>query len=369
MPADLAATWRRIRGPLGRFSVELLPVLPFAVVLALATGLCVWVGAELANAYPSDAAPNGWNGAASFDAGVATMRPQLIIAATVPGLLLGLMSVRRFKIGLTGPLRAGALLAADLALIAVGVWFGAVIGRAGASKTSEEAFWAFTGAHGLLAASFYAIAVLSAVVLRTAPAIIAGITWVGYAAIYDNFLRWKALREMGLEGVRAGALPAWFYLAQAASPIALYRALLIVWHRGFRDYEERAVLEGAVLPPWMTPDTIGTLIAFVWVFLPLEAAWIVWSLRYNHDRKAIPIRNSAFFAPRPARGRILPRVGARPGAAPPNGPRIQDRRRTAWSGMVAVVTGRPQGDRQPAETESSPPNPADAASTDPSMKT
>jgi hypothetical protein len=351
MPIDVPATWRRIRGPAGRFVAETLPVLPFALILASALGFTVWVGAELANAYPSDAAPMGWKGAASFDAGVATMRPQLVLAATIPGLLWGLSSVRRFKIGLTGPLRSGALLLTDLVLLASASWLGAVIAREGAAKTSNEAFWAFTGTHGLLAASFYSLAVLSAVVLRTAPALIAGALWTGYAAVYDNFLRWKALREMGLAGLRAGALPGWFYLAQAASPIALYRALLIVWHKGFRDYEERAVLEGVTLPPWMTVDIIGSLIAFAWVLLPLEAAWIVWSLRYNHDRKAIPLRNSAFAPRRPVMGRLLPtRAASASGASSPSAHRV----RTAFAGVVSLVTGKDQAASDPKKVDVAP---------------
>ena len=352
MSTEVAATWRRIRGPLGRFGLDVLPVVPFAILLALALGFAVWVGAELSHAYPSEAAPHGWNGPANFDAGVATLRPQLVLAAAIPAILLGLMSARRFQVALTGPTRAGLLLAADLALIAIAAFFGAVIAREGASKTSNDALWAFVGAHALLAASFYALAVLSAVLVRRAPALLIGVLGTGYIAIYDSFLRWKALRDLGLEGLRAGALPAWFYAAQAASPISLYRALLIVWHKGFMDYEERAVLDGATLPPWMTVEILATLILFLWVLVPLELAWIIWTLRYNHDRKAIPLRNTAFGPPKPNVSRMVAtwRTGVATAAA-------KQRARAAWTGLTTIVTGRQQGRVPASRVEKTPKQP------------
>lgn len=338
MSGQAAATWRRIRGPLGRFGLDVLPIVPFAILLALALGLTVWVGAELSHAYPSEAAPNGWNGPANFDAGVSTVRPHLVLAAVIPAVLLGLMSCRRLKIGITGPVRAGLLLVSDLTLIAVAAWVGAIIAREGAAKTSNDAFWAFVGAHALLAASFYALAVLSSVIFRKAPALLIGLLATGYVAVYDNFLRWKALRELGLAGLRAGALPAWFYAAQAASPISLYRALLIVWHKGFMDYEERAVLSGATLPPWMTVEVLATLIIFMWVLVPLEVAWIVWTLRYNHDRKVIPLRNTEFG---PRRSGLAGMVSTWRSAAATTAAR--QRVRAAWTGISTVVKGRQTG--------------------------
>lgn len=335
MSTDAAATWRRIRGPLGRFGLEVLPMLPFVVLLSLALGFTVWVGAELSHSYPSDAAPHGWPGPANFDGGVATARPQLVLAAVIPGILLGLMSARRFRLGITGAARSGALILADVTLIATAAWLGAVIAREGAAKTSNDAFWAFTGAHALLAASFYALAMLSSVIFRKAPALMVGVMATGYVSMYDSFLRWKALRELGIVGLRAGLLPAWFFAAQAASPISLYRALLIIWNRGFMDYEEQAVLGNATLPSWMTPEILGTLFLFLWVLLPLELAWIVWTLRYNHDRKAIPLRNSRFSTPRPAMGRIVSATNA-----------AKLRARAVWSGLSTLVTSRPASAKQ-----------------------
>ncbi|HEX9815683.1 MAG TPA: hypothetical protein VGB18_01770 [Candidatus Thermoplasmatota archaeon] len=350
MRATVAATLRRIRGPVGRFGFDVLLVVPFAVLLALGLGFTVWVGAELSHAYPSDSAPNGWPGPASFDAGVATLRPQLVLAAAIPGILLGLMSARRFRIGITGPVRSGALILGDLALIAIAAWGAAVIGREGAAKTANEAFWSFTGAHALLAASFYALAMLSSVTFRKAPALVVGVLGTGYVAVYDSFLRWKALRELGIVGLRAGALPAWFYAAQAASPISLYRALLIIWHRGFMNSEERAVLGNATLPPWMTVEILATLLLFLWILIPLELAWIVWTLRYDHDRKMLPVRNTAFATSPTGLRRLASTWRSHPIAHA-----ARDRARTAWSTMSSLVTSRPRAQKQTVETTTTAP--------------
>src|SRR5687767_11680534 len=68
--------------------------LPYAVLLSLALAASVIVGANVANATPSESHPFGWPGPASFDAGVATQRTSLVIAATISGLVLGLMAFR-----------------------------------------------------------------------------------------------------------------------------------------------------------------------------------------------------------------------------------------------------------------------------------
>jgi uncharacterized membrane protein YozB (DUF420 family) len=250
-------------------------------------GAVVVVGANLANSYPSQDHPHGWPGAANFDGGVATVRPQLVLAATVPGLLLGLSTGTRLSPRRHGPLQAGAVLGVDVFLVAAACWLGTSIASWGVSKTSEEAYWAFFTAHLLLALCFYSLALLSAVTVPTSPALPAGVLWVLFAVVYEIWVRWKTLRAAGYEGLSAGAFPAWFFVAQAWSPLAVYRGLLILWHPGFRDYEERAVLGDLALPPWMNAPVFGALFAFAWVLLPLESAWVVWTLR---QRRRGPLR-------------------------------------------------------------------------------
>ena len=126
-----------VREALGPLRRHLKVAGPYAAVLALALGGLVWIGSNLANSYPSEAQPHGWPGPATFDGGVATVRPQLILAATLPPLLWGLSVTRRFKPGVDGPNRVASVFGADVLLLAVSVYMGTLLGRWGAAKTSN----------------------------------------------------------------------------------------------------------------------------------------------------------------------------------------------------------------------------------------
>jgi hypothetical protein len=255
----------------------LLEGVPFALLLGVSLWLSAMVGANLSNASPSGAHPWGFPGPSNFSNGVAMNRPSYVLAASVPGLLLGLMAGRA-----TGrPPTTNSLVsraAAHLGLLAAGAWMGARLGAQAAASASPEAVSAFWLAHALLAAIFYAIGLAGMVIAgRLGPALGAAV-WIGYVALYEHWTRWRVLREIGYPGLQAGALPDWFFTAQALSPLTAYRALLITAHPGFRDYEERAILANAALPPWMRPEVLAMAMA-LWVVLLLDAMLVAHGVR------------------------------------------------------------------------------------------
>src|SRR5581483_12146089 len=95
---------------------ELRRAWPYALVLALGLGAVVTVGANISNAFPSQARPFGWPGPASFENAVAMVRPDIVLATTLPALLLGATALRRHD-----PREGGLLpiLAVDAALLLV----------------------------------------------------------------------------------------------------------------------------------------------------------------------------------------------------------------------------------------------------------
>lgn len=288
MHAALASALRLGR-PLGRAALAaLVRAGPYAAVLALALGLCLALGSNLSNSYPSEQKPFGWPGPASFDAGVATVRPQLILAASVPAVVLGAQSLNRLRPGRDGPLRFGAHVLGDAALLGVATFAAGGIGAWAASRTNPDSYVAFSVAHLLLALAWYALGVLFSVLSRRHGLAAALGAWGLFAVLYENFVRWRVFREAGRPAISSGALPAWFYTAQVFSPIACYRGVLILWRKGFRDYEERAVLDKAALPPWVTSSNFAVFMVVVWIVLPLAVALLGWWLLGKPARQPKP---------------------------------------------------------------------------------
>jgi hypothetical protein len=284
---------------------------PYAAILALGLGLAVALGANLANAYPSRTRPFGWPGASNFDGGVATVRPELVLAGSLPGLLWGLRSRPRPEARPRCLPMVVVGWVADIALVCAAVLVATLIGAWGASDTPADAFWGFFAAHALLALSFYCIGALAAAVVRR-HALAAGLAaWVVFAVLLDGFVRWRLFRDAGYDNLAAGRFPSWFYVSEALSPVAGYRAVLILWRRGFRDAVEHAVLDHAALPDWVTASTFALAVAVLWVALPLGLAAVAWWLRIRRlrPRATRHVRRAAIPVP----GAVRPkRVHAKP---------------------------------------------------------
>src|SRR5439155_24393078 len=133
-------------------------------------------------------------GPANFAAGVATVRPELILATSIPALILGvrLLAPRAARPGQAAPMKPARTLPAvplltDLALLAAAVMVAAGIGARAAAKTSSDAFWGFTAAHLLLAWGFYCVGVLAASLTRRYALPVAVGAWVLFAVLLDDY--------------------------------------------------------------------------------------------------------------------------------------------------------------------------------------
>jgi len=261
--------------------------LPYAAVLALGLGVAVFAGANLSTAYPSQAKPFGWPGTSSFDNAVAMVRPELVLAASVPAVVWGARTLRRLEPRRDGMAGFATVVGTDMVLLWLGVLAGAAIGKWAASTTPDDAFWAFTTAHGLLATAFYMMGLGVSVATRrhALPAAVAG--WVFFAAVFEDLVRWQVFRQAGYFALRLGQFPSWFYVAQALSPIAGYRAVLILWRPGFRDGTEHAVLDHAAMPPWMTSNNFVVFMLGLWVFVPLLYASLGWWTRAHWPQRSV----------------------------------------------------------------------------------
>lgn len=281
---------------------------PSALLLAVALGAVLWVGVNLSNAFPSAAKPFGWPGPAAFENGVAMVRPELLLAGSLPALWLGLRilapddrptappagtpgaspaiapeapagpATAGQPSGPAVPWRtAGARLAVALGLAAVAVLLGAAYGRHAAAATPASAWRGFVVAHILLAWAWLAIGVLASALSRQGPRAAAlGLgAWLASTAVAEGAIKWRLFRTVGYDGLSAGQFPSWFYLAQAANPDACYRAVLILWRPGFRDWTEHAALDHAVMPGWMTASAFAWAMLGLWVILPLAGAAMV----------------------------------------------------------------------------------------------
>lgn len=255
---------------------ELLRAAPYAVLLAVALGSVVVLGVNLSNATPSESRPFGWPGTSPLWNGVATVRSDLVLATTLPALLwgvafLGERDARAQRLG-----RVARGLALHLPLLALAVLLATTVGALAASKVHERAFWAFFSAHLLLALSFFSLALLAGALARRWALPLAGLVWVAFHASYENWVRFAAFRDAGYHALTNGQFPAWFYVAQALSPLSAYRGVLILWEKGFMNYEESYTLGKATLPAWVNPSVFMTLGLALWVALPLALAALAW---------------------------------------------------------------------------------------------
>lgn len=273
--------WRLVRDDVRRG-------LPYAVVLAIALGVVLVVGAHLSNAFPSASRPFGWEGPAHFDNAVAMVRGDLVLASTLPALAMGALALRHREPTIEGPARILRTAGVHGAMITLAAFVAGAIGAWGAFRAPLDSYLAFSTAHALLALAFYALALLSAALLRAYAMAGALGAWLFFNAFYEGAVRLALFRQMGYHRLAAGEFPPWFFVAQALSPLSAYRGTLILWRRGFMDYLEKAALGNAILPPWLNPLTLGSLLFVLWVALPVGLACGVWWWR-GKDARALSL--------------------------------------------------------------------------------
>jgi hypothetical protein len=252
---------------------------PYALVLAAALGAVVVAGADLSNAFPSKSRPFGWPGPSSFENAVAMVRPELVLAASLPALLLGATALARRDPRRDGAAALGIVVGLDAALLALATLVAALVGKWGSFATPADAFWAFAAAHALLALACYGFAFLASAIARGHAPALALAAWLGFTALYDDVTQTMLFRQAGYDRLVAGDFPPWFFVAQAFSPETLYRGVLILWDRKLMDYEEQAALANAALPAWLTPATFAGLLAATWFVVPIALGTGVWMLR------------------------------------------------------------------------------------------
>lgn len=261
--------WATLRG-------DLLRALPYALLLAVALGTVLVLGLNLSNASPSESRPFGWPGTAPFWNGVAMVRSDLVLATSLPALLLGLATLRGRDAATEGAGRVAVAIGVDVALLSLAVLVATGVGSLVARAVTEQAFLAFLCAHVLLALAFYALALMSAALAPRHGAVIAAGIWLALHAAYEGLVRLAAFRGIGYHRLVVGDFDPWFYAAQAFSPLSAYRGTLILWEREFMNHEESFTLGQAVLPAWVNPGTFLGLGLLVWVLLPLGVALLAW---------------------------------------------------------------------------------------------
>jgi len=249
---------------------------PYALLLALGLGAVVVAGAHYSNAFPSEKAPHGWPGPASFERGVAMVRSDLVLATSVPALLLGAFALRAREPSLHGPSTLVRTYAVHTALLGLAVVVAATIGALGAGETPPDAWNAFVSAHIVLALSFYSLAFLCACYLRDHAIAAAAAIWLFFLGIYEALTRTILFRTEGYHKLANGGFPDWFWGAQALSPLSSYTGILILWRERFRDYMETEALKNAVLPDWLVPATFVALAAVLWMLIPLGLGLLGW---------------------------------------------------------------------------------------------
>ena len=282
--------------------------LPYALLLAVGLGVVVTAGAQYSNAFPSEKAPFGWPGPASFENAVAMVRSDLVLAASLPALLLGARA-------LAGREPAGGRKAEDpdapegasrtredgrsfllqvygihAALLALAVVLGGALGAWGAGRTLFEAWQAFVTAHVVLVLSFYSLAFLWSSLLKEHALAAAAATWLAFLAVYEAVTRTILFRSEGYHNLAGGAFPDWFWVAQGFSPLSSYTGILILWRPRFRDYMESAALDGAALPAWLVPATFIALAAVLWIALPLALSHVAWWRRGRAALRSAAVR-------------------------------------------------------------------------------
>ena len=253
--------------------------LPYALLLMLALGAVVSVGAHYSNAFPSESRPFGWPGPAAFQNAVAMVRGDLVLAASLPALVLGARALAGRDPLAQPARRILPILLAHALLLVVACFAAAAIGGLVAFRTPTSAFLAFSVAHALLALSFYSLAFLCGAILRRHALPLAMGVWLAFNAAYEGLVRTAVFREAGYNALAAGQFPSWFYVAQALSPLSAYRGVLILWERGFMDALEKAALGKAALPGWLNPGTFIVLTLVLWIAIPLGVALGIWAWR------------------------------------------------------------------------------------------
>lgn len=268
--------WSRAWAPL---LLDLRRGLPYALVLAVLLGAVLGIGAHYSNAFPSEGHPNGWPGPAHFENAVAMVRNDLVLAASVPALLLGARCLDGFEPSRDRGRRLLCAFTTQGVLLSTAAFAAGGIGAAVAFKTPFDAWLAFGTAHALLAVAFFALGFLWAAVLRRHALALAAAVWIFFLGCYEALVRTILFRTVGGEAVAAGQFPDWFWAAQAASPLSAYRGILILWRPSFRDYLEHAALDHASLPSFLVPGTFIALMLVLWVLVPLGIALAVWWVR------------------------------------------------------------------------------------------
>lgn len=259
---------------------ELRRAWPFALVLGLVLGAVVVLGANLSNAFPSRDRPFGWPGPASFENGVAMVRGDIVLATTLPALLMGATALRERHPTEDGPRTLLLIFGVDAALLVAGAFLAAGIGAWGAAKAPPQAFLAFAVASALLALAFWSLAFLvSALLPRHRIATSLGV-WGFFNLLYEGTARTILFRQEGYEPLASGQFPMWFWVSQALSPLTSYRGVLILWRPGFKDYVEKAILTPETpLPAWMTPFNFGAVMVALWILIPVGLALAAWWTR------------------------------------------------------------------------------------------
>jgi hypothetical protein len=265
---------------------ELKRAWPLALALALGLGAVLVVGANLSNAFPSADRPFGWPGPSTFENGVAMVRTELVLATTLPALLMGVRALHGRDPMRDGPSTLVAIFTIDAMLLFLGAMLAATIGKLGAFNTTSLAFVAFTVAHTLLAIAFFAIGFMAAAFTRRHAAAIGASVWVIFVALWENATRWILFRQEGYDKLSTGQFPTWYFVSQAFSPLSLYRGTLILWDRKFMDYLEKAALGKAALPDWVNPATFAFATVAMWVAIPLCIACLAWWWQGRAVRRA-----------------------------------------------------------------------------------
>lgn len=262
---DLPSLWRETRS-----------ALPYVLVLAFSLGAVVVAGAHFSNAWPSEKAPFGWPGPSSFENAIAMVRSDLVIAASVPALVLGARALARREPSREGLRAILSVYGVHVTLILLAVAIAAGIGAWGAARAPFDAVFAFWTAHSVLALSFYSLAFLWNCYLREHALAFAVATWVVFLGLYENVTRTILFRTEGYNSLLSGAFPDWFWTAQGFSPLSSYTGILILWRPKFRDYMETAVLKDAPLPGWLVPGTFVALAVVLWMLVPLALGCLGW---------------------------------------------------------------------------------------------
>ena len=250
--------------------------LPYALLLALGLGAVVTVGAHYSNAWPSETQPYGWPGPASFENAVAMVRSDLVLATSIPALLLGARALAGREPARENGLSIARVYGIHAATLVVAVVVAALLASWGAGRTVLEAWQAFVVAHAVLALSFYSLAFMWNCFLREHAVAAAAATWLAFLGIYEALTRTIVFRTEGYHALANGAFPSWFWVAQGFSPLSSYTGILILWRERFRDYTEKIALQNAVLPDWLVPATFVALAFVLWMLLPFLVGQLAW---------------------------------------------------------------------------------------------